>query len=297
MERLEGCYVAMITPFNKDASVNVEGVKTLVNYFVEQGVTGILASGTTGESATMSHKEDLLVIKTVLDEVNGRVKVIAGTGSNSTASALEYTKDAVDMGVDYALVVCPYYNKPPQEGLIKHFSLIAEKNDMPIIMYNVPGRTGGKGILADTAITLGNEFENIVGIKWASSDLKQAEQIINGTNDDFSLMSGEDDLTYEMMLMGGRGVISATANIIPKQFTEMVTLMLKGEKERAKELHEKYVVPASKAAFMETNPIPAKTAINMIGLPGGEFRLPLCKMSSDKEEQLKQTLKELGLLK
>ncbi|MFW9847446.1 MAG: dihydrodipicolinate synthase family protein, partial [Candidatus Thorarchaeota archaeon] len=144
---------------------------------------------------------------------------------------------------------------------------------------------------------LANENSNIVGIKWACSDLKQAEQIIKGTSDDFSLMSGEDDLTYDMILLGGRGVISATANIIPKQFSEMVKLLLNGEEEKARELHEKYVVPASKAAFMETNPIPAKTAINMMGLPGGELRLPLCRMSSEKEDRLRQALVELGLLK
>lgn len=293
----EGCYVAMITPFKKDLSVDLEGVRKLVNYFISKGVTGILTCGTTGESATMKHEEDLSVIKTVMDEVGDRVPVIAGTGSNNTNEALEYTHDAVDLGVDACLVVCPYYNKPSQEGLVMHYSKIAQRNEIPIIMYHVPGRTGGKGIMPGTAIRIAKECSNVAGIKWAASDLGEVMELLMGAPKEFSVLSGEDKLTYSMMCLGAKGVIAATANIIPEQMSRMVRLLLQKKYDEALQIQYKYVVPADKLAFMETNPIPAKTALAMMGLPAGELRLPLCRMSPENEEKARKMLLDMGLLK
>ncbi|MDY7032492.1 MAG: 4-hydroxy-tetrahydrodipicolinate synthase [Thermodesulfobacteriota bacterium] len=292
-----GCHIPIVTPFKDDYSIDEVGLIKLVNYMIEdEGVNGIVPCGTTGESPTLSHKEHGQVIEIVIKEVNGRVPVIAGTGSNSTQEAIEMTKHAEDIGADASLQVGPYYNRPTQDGLKRHFEAIAKESKMPHFIYNVPSRTG-RNIEPKTIIEL-SKIENIIGLKDASGNLTQTMQIIEGTQNSsqkFYVLSGEDALTFSMMCLGGDGVICAVGNVIGKEFTEMCKLIKAGEYEKSREIHYR-TLPLVRALFIEPNPVPVKEAMNMLGIPAGKLRLPLTELKPENRETLRQALRDLGKL-
>ncbi len=289
---LEGAFTATVTPF-KDHKVDYAGFEKLIEFQIEKGIHGLVPCGTTGESATLSHKEHKEVIEFVIKTVKGRVPVIAGSGSNSTQEALELTRFARDAGADAALVITPYYNKPTQEGLYRHFKLIAGEVDIPIVVYNVPGRTG-VNLLPETLARL-KDISNIVAVKEASGSIDQAETIISLTEGDIGLLSGDDGLYFPMLSIGGNGIISVVSNIIPGEVAEVYNLFKKNELEKARELFYKFYF-LTKSVFYETNPIPAKTSLKLMGMIGGELRLPLCEMSSQNEEKLIADLQKYDLI-
>ncbi len=290
MLNLRGSFVALVTPF-KDGKVNRSKLTELVDFHIENGSDGIVPCGTTGESATLSHEEHEEVISLTVEATAGRIPVVAGTGSNSTEEAVKLTKHAAKVGANGALVITPYYNKPTQEGLYQHFKLIAEEVPIPIVIYNVPGRTG-INILPDTLSRL-SEMENIAGVKEASGDLSQMTEITLFCREDFVLMSGDDMLALPILSIGGKGVISVTANIAPREVADMIRYFDGGFANRALELHRK-LYPLSTAMFIETNPGPVKTAMNLLGKGVGELRLPLYKMSDKNVERLLVTLRDFG---
>jgi len=287
-----GSYVALVTPF-KNNRVDVEKLKELVEFHVEKGTSGIAPCGTTGESATLSHEEHRLVIETVVKAVRGRIKVIAGTGSNNTTEAIELTRFANEVGADGCLVITPYYNKPTQNGLYLHFKKVSEAVDVPIVMYNVPGRTG-VNMLPSTVAKLA-KIENIVGLKEASGDISQVSQIVRECGEDFDVLSGDDAMTFPILAVGGKGVISVAANIVPEALAGLVEAFNRGDIKKAREMHLK-MFPLFGAMFYETNPIPVKTAMSLMGMISDEIRLPLCKMSEENLTKLKTTLKEYRLI-
>ncbi len=288
----EGVFPALITPFTKDDEVDEEGLRSNINFAIENGVSGIVPAGCTGEAATLSHQEQKRVIDVSIDA--STVPVIAGTGSNNTKEAIELTKYATDSGADAAMLITPYYNKPTDAGLIMHYKTVAEKCDIPIILYNVPSRTG-KNMSADVAAELA-KVENIIGIKEASGDINKVSKIIELTSEmDFIVLSGDDSLTLPIMALGGKGVISVAANIIPRQMSDMVIAFLNDRMDRVRELHH-ILSPLFRALFLETNPIPIKTAMGWKGLAAGELRLPLCPMSEENATKLRSVLKSLVIL-
>ena len=286
----QGSYVALVTPFHEDGSVNIEKLKELCQWHIDNGTDGIVALGTTGESSTMSHEEDDLVVRTVLETVNGRIPVIACSGSNSTETALMKSKTYKDLGADGLLVITPYYNKANAKGMYRHFTEIANQVDIPMILYNVPGRTGCN-LTVDCVEAL-SHHKNIVGIKEASGNISYVAQVARYVNDDFALFSGNDDMIVPIMSLGGSGVISVFANICPKQSHDIVDLCLKGDYVHAKELQLKYL-DLINALFIEVNPIPVKEAMNMLGMNVGGYRLPLCEMDEKNREILRQKLRIL----
>ena len=286
-----GSLVATVTPF-KNGGVDYKKLQEFVEYHISNGTDGIVPVGTTGESPTLSHEEHMKVVETVVKTVNGRIPVIAGAGSNSTHEAKSLTKHAKDVGADAVLSITPYYNKPTQNGLIKHFTSIADAVDIPIVMYNVPGRTGVK-LLPDTVAEL-SKIKNIVAIKEACGSIEQVCAILSKC--DITVLSGDDSLTFPMLAVGGKGVISVAANIIPKEMAEIVSLFEKGEIEKSRELHYKYW-DIFKDLFIETNPIPVKAAMDMMGLLKFDVRSPLCPMVESNREKLRATLEKVGLIK
>ncbi|MCD6093726.1 MAG: 4-hydroxy-tetrahydrodipicolinate synthase [Candidatus Omnitrophica bacterium] len=285
----QGSYVALVTPF-KDGAVDEEKLRELVEFQIEQGTNGILPCGCTGEAATLTHEEQKRVIKIVVETVNKRVPVLAGTGSNSTVEAYDLTKYAKEAGADAALVITPYYNKPTPEGQFRHYAKLAEIG-IPIILYNVPSRTG-ISMLPETVARL-SKIENIVAIKEASGSLEQVSKILALC--DITVLSGDDSLTLPMMAIGGKGVVSVVANIVPAEVAQMTSAFLEGNIQKAKDLHYR-LFPLCKAMFIETNPIPVKTAMKLLGRLNGELRLPLCEMQAESEEKLKKVLEEYGLI-
>ena len=285
-----GSIVALVTPF-KDGLVDYDKLAELVEYHIENGTNGIVPCGTTGESPTLTHEEHGKVVSKVVEQANGRIPVIAGTGSNNTSEALSLTKDTKKAGADGALMITPYYNKPTQEGLYKHFKVIAEEVDIPIVVYNVPSRTG-VAISPETVARL-YEMENIVAIKEASGSIDQTSQILALC--DITVLSGDDSLTLPIMSVGGKGVISVVANILPRDTSEMVSKFLNGMVKESREIHKR-LFPICRAMFIETNPISVKTAMKLLGRLNGEMRLPLCEMSNEHEGQLHSILKENGLV-
>ncbi len=296
MLKIEGVYPALITPFTADGGVDKEGLRRLVEYVIEGGVAGIVPCGTTGESATLSHKEHEEVIDVVVD--CSKVPVIAGTGSNSTTEAVEFTKHAADAGADACLLITPYYNKPNVKGLKEHFKRIGDSVEIPLVLYNIPSRTG-QNVSAGTMVELASEVEHIKGVKEASGDLKQVGAIIRSVAEqglDFTVVAGDDFLTLPIMSLGGKGVISVAANIAPREMTEMVAAMLKGEVEKAKEINIR-LFSLFEAMFLETNPIPVKRAAEMMGLvAAGDVRLPLGALSEGNEEKLRRVLEKVGMV-
>ncbi len=286
----QGSLVALVTPF-QNGQVDYQKLKELVEFHVKNGTQGIVPCGTTGESATLSFDEHERIIGEVVSMVAGRIKVLAGAGSNNTMEALRLTKHAKKMGADGALLITPYYNKPTPAGLYRHYQLIAEAVDIPIIMYNVPSRTG-ISILPETVARL-SEIKNIVGIKEASGSLDQTTQILQLCN--ITVLSGDDSLTLPIMSVGGKGVISVVANVVPADTAALTRYCLEGNFDAARKCHYK-LFPLCKSMFFETNPIPVKTAMRMLGRINGEMRLPLCDMTKEHDDQLMRALKQYGLM-
>jgi len=288
----KGAIVAIVTPFKK-GRVDEEALRELIEIQINCGTDGIVPCGTTGESATLSHEEHDRVIEITIEAVRKRVPVIAGTGSNSTAEALRLTRHAYEAGADGVLMVCPYYNKPTQEGMYQHFQNIAEAVSIPVILYNVPARTGAN-LLPETVLRL-SEVPNIVGIKEASGSLKQIMDVINLCPEDFCILSGDDAMALPVMAMGGSGVISVFSNIAPADMAGMIDAYQAGDIAKARNLHYR-MLSLMDALFIETNPIPVKTALAMMGLIDYELRLPLCRMSKANEDRLAKIISAYGLL-
>ena len=290
----QGSIVALVTPF-RNGHVDEAKIRELVEFHVAHGTDGIVQCGTTGESPTLSHEEHRRVIEIVVETAGRRLAVIAGTGSNSTREAIELTRHARAVGADGALLVNPYYNKPTQEGLYQHFRAIAEAVDLPLLVYNIASRTA-VNVETDTLARLARDCKNIVGVKEASGSLDQMTQVILACGPEFSVLSGDDTLTLPLMSVGGRGVISVIANIVPKETAEMTHAALEGDWKRARELHLR-LFPLARAAFIETNPIPIKEAMAMAQMIAPEFRLPMCRMAEANRERLRTVLRPYGLVK
>ena len=290
--KFQGSIVALVTPF-RDGKVDEPTLKELVEFQIKGGTDGIVPCGTTGESPTLDHDEHKRVIDIVIQATNKRVPVIAGTGSNSTDEAINLTKHAKHSGADAALIVLPYYNKPTQTGLIEHCRAIADGAALPLILYNIPGRTG-VNMLPETVAVLA-DHPNIVGMKEATGNLEQMTQDIVLCGDKLSFLSGDDTLTLPLMAVGGSGVISVVANIVPKEVSDLTHAFLGGDWKRARELHLK-LFPLCQAMFYETNPIPVKTALAMMGKIREEFRLPMCSMVESNRKKLEAALKTYGLI-
>lgn len=290
---IDGVLPAIITPFTKENKIDKEGLRQNIEFLIEKGVSGIVPCGTTGEAATLSIEEHEKVIELTVEY--STVPVVAGTGSNNTTEALELTGFAQDAGADAALLITPYYNKPNDRGMLAHFKTISDAVDIPIILYNVPSRTG-INLKPEIVGELAKE-SNIVGVKEASGNLDQITKILELTEDeDFVVLSGDDALTLPIMALGGAGVISVVANVAPELVVSMVDAFRRGDLEEAKKLHLK-LAPLVRAVFLETNPIPVKKAVELIGLPAGGLRLPLAALSEDNERKLRSELNDLKLIK
>lgn len=287
-----GSFVAIITPFH-DGAVDFDTLDELVEFHMRSGTDGIVPTGTTGESPTLSHEEHKQVIEHVVKAVGGKVPVIAGTGSNSTAEAIELTEFAKKVGADASLQVTPYYNKPTQEGFYQHFKVIAEEVDLPVVLYNIPGRCGA-GMTADTIVRLA-AIENIVAVKEATGSLDISSDI--ATRCDLTILSGDDSLTLPIAAVGGKGVISVVANIVPADVKAMTDLILEGDFVSARRWHNKLFALSRSLLSMSTNPIPIKAAMAMLGMSQEEMRLPMTPLEDSKRGDLAKVLRDYGLLK
>lgn len=288
----KGSIVAIVTPF-KNGKVDEKALGDLIEWHIAEGTNGLVPCGTTGESATLDYEEHYRVIEITIKTANGRIPVIAGTGANSTDETIMITEKAQKMGADGALLVAPYYNKPTQEGLYRHYKKVAETVDIPIVLYNVPGRTA-VNILPQTVARL-TEIKNIIGIKEATGDMKQVSEIIRLCGERITVLSGDDFTTYPLLALGGKGVISVSANVAPQDVSQMCKAWESGSIEESRRLHYK-LEPINQAMFIETNPIPVKTALSMMGKIQEEFRLPLCPMADANKERLRKILINYGLL-
>jgi 4-hydroxy-tetrahydrodipicolinate synthase len=283
-----GAFTALVTPF-RNGQVDVEALEGMAEFQIQNSIHGLVPCGTTGETPAMSEEEDRLVIGTVVRIANGRVPVIAGTGSNSTNMAIKYTRMAEEVGADGSLQVSPYYNKPTQEGLYRHFAAVAESTDLPIILYNIPGRTSVT-IDAETTARLA-EIPNIVGTKEATLSMNMAMDVMSLCGEDFDVLSGDDPVTLPLMSLGGRGVISVASNVAPAAVSDMVNALLEGDWERGRELHYE-LLPLFRALFVETNPIPVKTAASILGLCSDEMRLPMIPLQGENLDTLRRVMEE-----
>ncbi len=291
--KLEGSFVALVTPF-KNGQLNEQKIRELVKFQVDNGTDGLVPCGTTGESPTLSEEEKNRVIEIVIAGAKGKATVVAGTGTNDTAKTIKATKRAKEMGADAALVITPYYNKPTQEGLFRHFEAVAKTVDLPIMIYNVPGRTGVN--MQPATVARLAKFDAIVAIKEASGDLNQVSEIINTCGDRIRVFSGDDSLFAPILSVGGVGVVSVVANIAPKDLKALYTAFKANDFPKTQKLHHQ-LFPLCQAMFYETNPAPVKTAMNLMGMDVGELRLPLAPMSEANKTRLAQVLKTYGLLK
>ncbi len=291
--KLQGVITAMVTPFNRDNSVDYGALRAFIDSQIESGITALLPMGTTGESPTVSNEEHLNIIKTTVEQARGRVPVIAGTGSNCTAEAIKLTCEAAAIGANYTLQVAPYYNKPNQEGFYRHFMEVAEQCELPVLIYNIPGRSA-KNIETETVLKLA-QHKKIIGVKEASGSVSQAMDVISGKPKDFLVYSGDDNLVLPLIAVGADGVISVASNVIPKEMVNLVQIALNGETEKARK--ENYrLLPLFKSMFIDTNPIPVKTALAMMNKMEEHFRLPLCAMNTELKNQLKAVLSDLNLI-
>jgi 4-hydroxy-tetrahydrodipicolinate synthase len=288
----EGIYTALITPF-RDGKVDEAALRALVERQIAAGITGLVPCGSTGESATLSHDEHNAVIDIVISAADGRVPVIAGTGSNNTREAVALTQHAKEAGATGALLLSPYYNKPTQEGLVAHFEAIADETGLPLVLYNIPGRTASN-VLPETIARLA-EHECIVGVKEACGDLDQISQLIALCPDDFCVVSGDDSLLLPLLSIGGKGSIAVTSNVAPKQMLDLYGATQAGDFVRAREIHYQ-LLPLFNALFCETNPIPVKAALALMGLVDDEIRLPLTTLTQPNRERLQAVLKDVGIL-
>ena len=274
----QGVYTAMITPFSTDGEIDESALRRLVHAQIEAGVSGLVPMGTTGESPTVTHQENLRVIEIVIDAADGRVPVIAGTGSNSTAEAVDMTRRAKDMGASASLQVSPYYNKPSQEGLYRHFTTIADQVDLPVVVYNIPGRTG-KNIETDTLVRMA-AHPNIVAVKEASGSIKQMMEVLEAVPESFAVLSGDDNMAFPLVSLGGRGVVSVASNLIPQQMSELIRRALDNDTAHARSLHFE-LLPLFRALFLDTNPIPIKYMMYRAGYCAEYYRLPMVPLSEE----------------
>ncbi len=289
-----GTYTALITPFNRKGEVDFKALRRLIDFQIENGVDGIVVTATTGESTTLSLKEKQAIIIEAIEYSNGRVPIIAGTGTNETELSLNMTIFAKEHGANACLLVAPYYNKPNQNGLYEHFRLIANEVDIPIIIYNVPGRTG-VNISAQTQIRLAKDCPNIVATKEASGSLDQIMKIIKEAPKDFAVLSGDDSLTLPIIALGGKGVISVISNYAPKDFSQMVKLALSNKIDKAREIHYK-LLELMELNFVEPNPIPVKYAMSLLGYTKEVYRLPLLPMNAETRKKMREALKKVGIV-
>jgi len=295
LDWMRGCATALVTPFKADGSIDEERLRSLVDRQIKGGVKMLVPCGTTGESATMTEDEDARVIAVTIDVARGRAKVIAGAGSNSTASAIEYSKRACEAGADAVLQVAPWYNKPTQEGLYAHFRAIAEAvPDVPVMLYNVPGRTSSN-IAAQTTLRLARDCENIVAVKEASGNLTQIMEILRERPENFSVLSGDDAVTLPLIALGAEGIVSVASNEIPDLMSQMTNLALGGKWSEARELHYR-VLPLMEINFIESSPGPVKAAMAMMGLLEENFRLPLVPITEKSRAKIREVVRELGLI-
>ncbi|AMX17257.1 4-hydroxy-tetrahydrodipicolinate synthase [Acinetobacter pittii] len=292
-QTIQGSIVAIVTPMLKDGGVDWKGLEKLVEWHIEQGTNSIVAVGTTGEASTLSMEEHTQVIKEIIRVANKRIPIIAGTGANSTREAIELTKAAKDLGADAALLVTPYYNKPTQEGLYQHYKAIAEAVELPLILYNVPGRTG-VDLSNDTAVRLA-EISNIVGIKDATGNVPRGKALIEALNGKMAVYSGDDETAWELMLLGADGNISVTANVAPKAMSEVCAVAIAKDEQQAKTLNNK-IANLHNILFCESNPIPVKWALHEMGLIDTGIRLPLTPLAEQYREPLRNALKDAGII-
>jgi len=291
---LQGTFTALITPFKKDASFDAESLARIVEHQLDQGIDGLVPVGTTGESPTVSHKENLQIIEHVVRIVGGKIPVIAGTGSNATSEAIEMTKQAKAIGAFASLQVAPYYNKPSQEGFYRHYMNIADKTDFPLIIYNIPGRTG-KNISIDTILRLA-KHPRIIAVKEASGDFHQITQLILHAPEHFSILSGDDAISLPLIALGAKGIISVASNIIPGKIKHIIDKALCGEIETARKSFL-YLYPFIRILFTESNPIPVKYAMHIAGFCEEVFRLPLYPMEEKKKTDLRSIMTQLEILR
>jgi len=289
---LTGAMTALVTPF-RGGEVDTRALEALVEAQIAGGIDALVPCGSTGEAATLTHEEHLAVVRAVVRVARGRVPVIAGTGSNSTAEAIRLTRGAEETGADAALLISPYYNRPTQEGIYRHYAAVAEASRLPLIVYNIPGRTGSN-ITPDTMARLAR-IPNVAGVKEASGNLAQVLEIIHAAGPDFGIYSGDDILTLPIMAAGGRGVIAVGANLMPRAYAELTDALLAGDLERARTLNHR-LLPLMQAMTLEVNPIPVKTALALMGRCADEFRLPLTPMSAPARAKLEAVLREYELV-
>jgi 4-hydroxy-tetrahydrodipicolinate synthase len=297
MRAIRGCITAMATPFDKDLEVDYEGLRSNAEFQIRNGVSGLVPLGTTGESPTISESERTKIIRTVVSAANGRVPVIVGTGTNSTEHTIKYTREAKELGADAVLIVSPYYNKPSQEGLYRHFEAISRAVSIPIIVYNIASRTG-VNIETQTMLRI-SALDNVIGVKESSGNMNQIMDAVDQLPDDFIVLSGDDHLALPIIALGGQGLISVVSNLLPNKVSSMIDAALSGNMKTARRLHYE-LMPIFKGAFIETSPVPIKTAMRLSGMPAGGVRLPLYEMSQNNLERLKSVLyryKELRVVK
>lgn len=291
MKIQKGAYTALVTPFNADGSVNFPKLRELVEWQIQQGIDGIVALGTTGESSTMSHEEDDAVAECVVEVANGRIPIICGAGSNSTQTQLEKTIRYKKIGADGVLLISPYYNKANEEGMYRHFATVGDQVDIPIVLYNVPGRTGCS--ISPACVARLAKHPNIVAIKEASGNISYAAHVARELNDDFAMFSGNDDMVLPILSLGGAGVISVLSNILPAEVHAMTAAYFAGDIAGARAIQLKYMELID-ALFCEVNPIPVKEAMNQMGMEVGGYRLPLCEINPAGRERVRKALEVLG---
>ncbi|HLD18677.1 MAG TPA: 4-hydroxy-tetrahydrodipicolinate synthase [Candidatus Nanoarchaeia archaeon] len=292
--KLQGTITALVTQFKENGDVDYDAFRTHVRDQIKNGINGIVPLGTTGEAPTIEHDEKEQIIKISVQEAKGKIPVIVGTGSNSTKKTIEETAMAARLGADAVLIVSPYYNKPTQEGIYRHFEAVTKAVNIPVVVYNIKGRTG-VNIETSTMKRLAG-LKNIIAVKEASGDINQMGDVINELPKSFTVLSGDDSMTLPLMALGGKGVISVISNLFPEKTTELTSAALKGDWEKARKIHYE-LLPFMKIAFIETNPIPIKTAMNLCGWKGGSFRLPMCEMQPQNKEKLAAVLKSMGVMK
>jgi len=287
-----GCMVALVTPFKGD-KVDWESLEGLVEFHIENGIHGIVPCGTTGESATLTHQEHNEVVEAVVKYVKKRVAVVAGTGSNSTQEAIDFTRSAEKAGADGALMISPYYNRPTQEGIYQHYKKVASEVHIPLIIYNIPSRTGSK-IEPETLARLA-EVKNIAGVKEATGSIDQAIEVLRLCGDGLEVYSGEDSLTFSLMALGGKGVISTVANVVPREMSQLTRACFEGDWEKGRSIQFQ-LIPLIRSLFIETNPIPVKTALSLMGKCRGDLRLPMTPMAEPNVKKLKKAMSDFGLI-
>ena len=292
--KLEGSYVALVTPFDREGRLDEDAYRHMIRLQLKGGTRGLVPCGSTGEAATLPHEEYRRAIEIACDESRGEVPVIAGVGTNATWKAVESAREAESLGADALLVLAPYYNKPTQEGIYQHFRAVARESRLPIVVYNIPGRTG-VNILPKTVARMAKDLPTVVAVKEAAGSLDQVSEILTLTKPGFTVLSGDDSLTVPMMSVGAKGVVSVVANVAPKQTQALCAAALKGDYKRAASLHLK-LFPLIKSLFVETNPIPVKAALAMMGVCRPEPRLPLTPLSAENRPALKKALKEFNLI-